>query len=405
MSLPSHWQTIGKIVKIPIKGWGAIAVRRIELTTDAIEQALDDSALPSVGAGILALLPEAEKDRLPLLQAACRRRGIALVGAVFPALIERHQFSGSGAWLLYFDQMPPHFLLPAINAAGDSALARLVSAARGGLEHCPVNTPKPTLFMIFDGMLPNIASILDGLYLELSNRVEYAGVNAGSETFQPMPCLFDESRLVGDGVLALLLPGHMAPVLEHGFQQPEHTMSATSTEGNRIAMIDWRPAFDVYQEIIKAQYGIDLTRENFYEYAVHFPVGILRANGDVVVRIPVALADDGSLFCVGEIPENSMLILLEAPGAGAHGCIAHLAENLRTIHGDLSGAQLLTFYCAGRRMHLGQEAEKELLELRAATEVGEMAGALSLGEIGSTVRWGYPMFHNATLVCTPWKRA
>lgn len=379
-------------------------MRRIELTTDTIEQALDGSALPSAGAGVLALLPEAEKDRLPLLQAACRRRGIALVGAIFPALIDHHQFSGSGAWLLYFDQMPPYFLLPAINAAGDSALARLVSAARGGLEQCPVNTPKPTLFMIFDGMLPNIASILDGLYLELSNRVEYAGVNAGSETFQPMPCLFDELRLVGDGVLALLLPGNMTSVLEHGFQQPEHTMSATSTEGNRIAMIDWRPAFDVYQEIIKAQYGIDLTRENFYEYAVHFPFGILRANGDVVVRIPVALADDGSLFCVGEIPENSMLILLKAPAAGADGCIARLADNLRAIHGELSGAQLLTFYCAGRRMHLGHEAEKELLELRAATEVGEMAGALSLGEIGSTVRWGYPMFHNATLVCTPWKR-
>ena len=383
---------------------GVIAVRRIELTIDAIEQALNDSALPAAGGGILALLPEAEKDRLPLLQAACRRRGIALVGGVFPALIARQTFSKSGAWLLYFDRMPPYFLLPAINAAGDSVLDRLVSAVRNGLQDCPANASKPTLFMIFDSMLPNIASILDGLYLELSNRVEYGGVNAGSESFQPMPCLFDASQLVGDGVLTLLLPGNMAPVLEHGFQPPEHTMSATSTEGNRIAMIDWRPAFDVYQEIIRAQYGIDLTRENFYEYAVHFPVGILRANGEVVVRIPVALADDGSLVCIGEIPENSMLILLQAPAAGAHGCIARLADNLRAIHGELNGAQLLTFYCAGRRMHLGDEAESELLELRAATDVGEMAGALSLGEIGSTVRWGYPMFHNATLVCTPWKR-
>jgi len=63
---------------------------------------------------------------------------------------------------------------------------------------------------------------------------------------------------------------------------------------------------------------------------------------------------------------------------------------------------LLTFYCAGRRMHLGQAAESELAALHAETGVAEMAGALSLGEIGSTVRWGYPMFHNATLVCTPW---
>lgn len=98
--------------------------------------------------------------------------------------------------------------------------------------------------MLFDGMVPNVASILDNIYLELSNRVEYGGVNAGSETFQPMPCLFDETQEVGDGGLGLLLPGNMAPTLEHGFAQPEQAMSASSTEGNRIAMIDWRPAFE-----------------------------------------------------------------------------------------------------------------------------------------------------------------
>lgn len=380
-------------------------MRHIEMTAEGIERALTDWVSHSTGSGILALLPEAEKSHLSLLQEACRQRGLALAGAIFPALVEGHGFTTSGAWLLNFDQMPPHFLLSAINAEGGSAVQKLLAAARDCLQHCQSSGPKPTLFMVFDGMIPNIASILDGLYLELANRVEYAGVNAGSETFQPMPCLFNESEVVGDGVLGLMLPGRMAPVLEHGFLQPEHAMSATSTDGNRIAMIDWRPAFDVYQEIIKAQYGIDLTRDNFYEYAVHFPVGILRANGDVVVRIPVALAEDGSLFCVGEIPENSMLVLLQAPGAGANGCIARLAENLRGVQGDLAGTQLLTFYCAGRRMHLGQDAEKELAELHAATGVGEMAGALSLGEIGSTVRWGYPMFHNATLVCTSWKSA
>ena len=52
-------------------------------------------------------------------------------------------------------------------------------------------------------------------------------------------------------------------------------MGATATEGNRIATLEWRPAFEVYQEIIKAQFGIELTRDNFYQYAVHYPFGIL----------------------------------------------------------------------------------------------------------------------------------
>ena len=218
---------------------------------------------------------------------------------------------------------------------------------------------------------------------------------------------FLRHRMVRQGEIRfdiLLLPGSMAAVLEHGFSRPERAMSATSTDGNRIAMIDWRPAFAVYQEIIKAEYGIDLTRENFYQHAVHFPFGILRANGDVIVRIPVALAEDDSLFCVGEIPENAVLVLLKAPQAGGNGCIGRLAGKLHEENGSLQGMPLLTFYCAGRRMHLGEAAESELAALLAGTGVGKMAGALSLGEIGSTTRWGYPMFHNATLVCTPWPK-
>lgn len=373
-------------------------MRHIALNAAAIEQTLDEWTVGRPGMGIVALLPEAEKESLPLLQAACRGRAVPLAGAIFPALIDGAHFVSEGAWLLSFPQMPPHFLIPALNSGAPGAVDRLVGEVHRLLPELAAGAARPTLFMVFDGMVPNIASILDGIYLELANRVEYGGVNAGSESFQPMPCLFDENRLVGDGVLGLLLPGELAPLMEHGFSQPERAMTATSTAGNRIAMIDWQPAFDVYQALIKSEYGIDLTRENFYQYGVHFPFGILRANGDVVVRIPVALSDDGALYCVGEVPENTMLVLLKAPAAGANGCIDRLAERL----GRQAGGQLLTFYCAGRRLHLGSDAERELDALSARTGAAGLAGALSLGEIGSTTRSGYPMFHNATLVCTPW---
>jgi hypothetical protein len=179
-------------------------------------------------------------------------------------------------------------------------------------------------------------------------------------------------------------------------------LSATSTEGNRISMIDWRPAFEVYQEIIKAEYGIALTTENFYQYGVHYPFGMLRANAEVVVRMPVAIAEDGSLFCIGEVPENAMLVLLKSPAPDENSCIQGLAKALETAHGDLHGCRLLTFYCAGRRMHMGEGAEVELAVLTEASAVEELAGAVSLGELGCTQLDGYPMFHNATLVCTAW---
>ena len=58
-------------------------MRFTDLTPEAIEQVLQEWAPASPRAGIVALLPEAEKDRIPLLQAAAERHSMALAGAVF----------------------------------------------------------------------------------------------------------------------------------------------------------------------------------------------------------------------------------------------------------------------------------------------------------------------------------
>ena len=379
-----------------------LPIQHLPLDEEALNSILQAwrSAYPD--AGILALLPEQEKDKLALLQTCCRSHRIPLAGAIFPALLIDNQFLLDGVLLFRFDRWVPPFLIPELNQGPIAPEEKISQAVLSTLENVVPDDSRPSLYMIFDGLLPNIGSILDGLYLQLSDRVRYAGVNAGSETFQSMPCLFDAEQVIADGVLYLLVPGHNVTVLEHGFTVPKHVMNATATAGNQIISIDWRPAFDVYREIMQQQYGIDLTQENFYRYAVHFPFGIPRAREDVVVRIPVALNQDGSLFCVGEVPENAMLVLLRAPEADDERCIEHLFSSLEAENGSLQGRNLLTFYCAGRRMHLGDDSLKELEKLHHVTGAAKLAGALSLGEIGSTGEWDYPMFHNATLVCTPW---
>lgn len=381
-------------------------MQRVAATPAAFDALLSDWQARHPGTGVFALFPEAEAAAVPALQAACRARGMALAGGIFPALVEAQGFSTQGAWLLRLDADTPTFLIPDANTAAAAGAATIAAAVMPTLDAQETGArDAPTLFLLCDAMLPNIGSMLDELFLILADRVEYAGVNAGSETFQPMPCLFDAERVLGDAVLALLLPARQRAVLEHGFATPQRVMTATSASGNQVVGIDWRPAFEVYQEIVGAEYGVELTRENFYQHAVHFPFGILRANREVVVRIPVALTEEGGLYCVGEVPENAVLVLLRAPEAGGDGCIRRLAAELDGVNGPLRERNLLAFYCAGRRMHLGDAAALELHELHAATAVGAMAGALSLGEIGSTGATGYPLFHNATLVCAPWRES
>lgn len=352
--------------------------------------------------GVLILLPEAEKQATPALQAVFQKHHIPLCGAIFPQLVYATEFRRNGVCLLRFDNMPYMALHENLLRDAQGAADAADSIAKGLADHLNDDT-SATLFLMLDAMLPNISTLLDEIYLRLANRVRYAGVNAGSETFQPMPCLFDNQRLVENGVLVLLFKPHQGAILEHGYHIQDQLLPATSTDGNRIIQIDWRPAFEVYQELVQNQFGVEINRDNFYQYAVHFPFGILRANHSVLVRIPVLLDDDNALFCVGEVPAHAMLTLLEAPKVDSQVTLETLQQGLLELRGDPSGSELLLFYCAGRRLHLGEQAAtEELRGFNNATKADAVAGALALGEIGGSTLWGYPLFHNATLVTAEW---
>jgi hypothetical protein len=347
---------------------------------------------------VMAFLPEGEAAKLPGLQDACRQSGVALAGAVFPQLVVGTEMLDHGVILLRVAAAPPPCLIESVGS-GD-AVGRVADEAIRYVEGALADDADASMFCLFDALVPNIATHLDAWYLKLADRVRYFGVNAGNERFQPAPCLFDGQRFIDNGVLLQLLPGHPGACLEHGYAVPEHAITATSARGNSIVQIDWRPALDVYRDTMRQQYGVAIDRENFYANAVHFPFGILRADGEVLVRIPVALGEHGEIVCVGEIQPNAVLTLLDARDA-ADRAAAALARGLTAL-GARQGDDLVLFYCAGRRLHMGNGLGDELRSVAAESGAKRVAGALSLGEIGSASSGGYPLFHNATLVGIPW---
>jgi hypothetical protein len=368
--------------------------RLLELDADLISEVLLQWRAKWPQMGVMALFPEAEKEHVALLQSVFRQHEVDLCGAIFPALVTDAGFVTQGVWLLCFEAMPQHFLLADLPNQGSSAL---VTAARKLREELP-GQELPTLFLVFDAMVPNISSLPGEVRLQMDPPVRYSGISAGSETFQPMPCLFDRNSLVGEGVLAFMLPKQARTVLNHGYPVSKRLMHATSSDGNRIDRIDKRNAMEVYQEVVLAEYGVTLTPDNFYDHAVHFPFGVVTAI-DVLVRIPVAVQADGSLLCVGEVPPNSLLRLLRAPTLEASQCVTHIASAVHKPPGAKPLDSLLTFYCAGRRMHFGSDSVQELSLLKTASGAKKLCAALSLGEIDTMDDLDMPRFHNAALLC------
>lgn len=347
---------------------------------------------------VLALASEHEPGAVGALQQAASRLGVPLAGGVVPGLIDGGRHRRQGVLLLALNAAIPRAIIPLAHSAGrtdDAAVAALAAfvEAHAGTDD------DATLLLFPDAMTPDVASLLDRLYLAVGNRVRYAGSNLGSETFRPVPCVFDNDRLLEGAALALLLPRHPGAVLAHRYGGPAPLSVATSTRGNRVASIGGLPAFEAYQELLSRIHGVALTRENFYRQVVRFPLALHQAEGEPLVRIPVAVDDDGSLYCVGEVPEAALLSVVEAAPPGSPETARAVAHGVRAHRPDA----VLAFACAGRLMHQGGAAAAEFAALQAALAPAQVFGALSLGEIASYEGQGYPRFHNATLVALPWR--
>ena len=347
--------------------------------------------------GVLALVCEQEQGAVAWLQQIAAAKAMPLLGAVAPGLIAGTRFWRRGAVLVAFDAATPRRIVAMPHVANHTTDAAVAALADFVITHADENGGD-TLLLLMDAMIPDVASLLDRLYLETGDQVNYAGLCVGSETFQPIPCLFDSKTFVEGAVLALVLRQHPGASLAHHYRGGEALWVTTATTGSRVETIDGRPAFEVYQELMAREYGIALDRENFYRYAVHFPFALNRAQGESLVRIPVKVEENGAVHCTGEVPENALLSVVRAVTPGSLETARAVAAGVRSE----AKAGVLAFYCAGRLMHLDQEAA--LAELTALAEdlaPAPLVGALCLGEIGSG-RQQYPAFHNATIVALPW---
>ncbi len=170
--------------------------------------------------GVLAFVADADRQAVPELQASFRRLAVPLIGAVFPSLVADWRFQDRGLLLIRLDEMPWYRLEPDLAGSEDMLETRIEGLARA-LESRLEGAPDGGLFLIFDVMVPNIATLLNRLYLKLADRVHYMGANAGSETFAPVPCLFDSENFVRNGLLAVFLEGHDGALVTHGYRVPE----------------------------------------------------------------------------------------------------------------------------------------------------------------------------------------
>jgi hypothetical protein len=257
-----------------------------------------------------------------------------------------------------------------------------------------VNTK--TMFVLVDGLSTRISVLIDSLFNVLGLEFNYIGGGAGSLSFKQKPCLFTNEGLIHDSAILAALDTECGVGVGHGWTEVAGPFKVTESERNIIRTLDWRPAFEVYREVVEQHSGRTFNKNNFFEISKSYPFGINRLGTEKIVRDPFMVGDDGSLVCVGEVPQEFYVHIL----TGDLNSLVDAAKGAmelgkKSFNGTMDNRTILFIDCISRVLFLEENFAYEIEAVY--NQQVPLIGALTLGEIANNGK-DYLEFYNKTSV-------
>jgi hypothetical protein len=185
-------------------------------------------------------------------------------------------------------------------------------------------------------------------------------------------------------------------------------MRVTKAEGNVVAEIDGRPAWDVWRERTRESakaHGMDvdhLAPADEGAYLLSFQAGL--ANGaEYKIRASLSRSEGGAIHFACGVPEGTVFRIMES---GPDAQVTSAREAARRARASLSGrpvAGALVFDCICRNLILGSDFARAVRGM--SEELGDvpLAGFETYGEIAMDVG-DMSGFHNTTSVVLAFPR-
>jgi hypothetical protein len=255
-----------------------------------------------------------------------------------------------------------------------------------------------TLFTFVDAFWLKKKYFLSKLYDHLGPFVNYLGGGAGSLSFQSKPCIFHNQKVYHNAAVLALMKKQTAIGVAHGWKSISDPIKVTETQGNEIISLNWKPAFEVYQQLIYSHSQQTITEDNFFEIAKSYPLGLVRFGDEMIIRDPYATLG-GNLKIVDEVPFGEYIRIM-------NGDMESLLSGARKAFVDSSKfdftdeIEKFCVDCISRVLFMNKDFNKELLILNQSKPAN---GILSIGEIANPGNSTLEIF-NKTVVVAQWKK-
>lgn len=311
---------------------------------------------------------------------------LRLIGGIFPGLLHENKAFTTGFLMIGLHETLNVTLVPLNNKP---SITEHIREAGLIIER----NSQGALITFVDALAEGKGDFIEAMYNQYGTTIRYMGGGAGSLSFQQMPCVLSNHGISMNSAVIAWCKKPISIGVAHGWEPVSEAFKVTEVRGRELISLNWRPAFEVYREIVEAHASKSFDAMPFFDLAKSYPFGKALVQGEFVIRDPFA-TNQASISLVDEVHEGEFLHVMHGQKAslltGARAASQLAREADQGLH-----HQIFCIDCISRSLFLGEEFSEEL---QAISNHEQMFGILSIGEIANTGGSYLELFNKTVVV-------
>ena len=253
-----------------------------------------------------------------------------------------------------------------------------------------------TMLVFVDAFISMMSSFIDSIYNVFGLGLNYLGGGTGDFSNPEAASVITPEGLKRHAAVFALLPCRSGIGVRHGWRSVDGPFKVTQASGGRIISLDWEPAAEVYSRIIREHSGETISESNFFNLAAAYPFGIGKIGAEMVVRDPMRMDPDGSVVCVGGVPEGCFVDILHGDRDSLVASSMRVRDDAAAgLEGIRKTSPAIVMDCVSRYLFLKDRFQDEMDAICGDSTL--TVGALSTGEIANSGT-SFLEFFNKTVV-------
>lgn len=239
-----------------------------------------------------------------------------------------------------------------------------------------------TVMMFIDPFLGDGEGIVNALRKEAGAFCQVVGGAAGDDGKFAGTNLFYGEEVLSEAVVLVKIfsQNRIGIGAKHGMNNCTKPMHVTKSSGVVLHEIDGKPAFDAYLAFAKTK-GVELTHETAPTFMINYELAI-QAGYFTKIRAPFKANPDGSLQMAAEVPQGSMVCIVDSDAKRLAQAATEAAEEAKKHLGASKASGVLVFDCICRKTILGNKFGTEVDAIASVFEKDTpIVGFATYGEI------------------------